>query len=492
MPSSPGPNSTTDDRCEILCNRLASRIGRNRYGMWFDHTAQLRIENDHLNVAAESQFVADWIRRHFRRDLEALARETIGENASVRLHVTPEVFASHPGRNVESPSSASTSTPEPHPNNLRGPGAAVRPSGSSRGPRGRRQRLRRLENFVVGNSNRLAYQAACTFSRDPDNAPQVLFIHGECGLGKTHLLQSVIEDRRSNAPSEILRYVTGEEFTNEYIAAVRSGKLEPFRRSMRRLDVLAIDDIHFLSNKTATQNEFLYTLDAIGLGGANILLASDEHPRDIGRFSASLTSRLLGGMVVRIDRPERAMRGELVRRLADDNGVDLADAAIEILAERFSGSVRELSGAIMKLKALRGLDTARTDAVGAIMVMQMLEGELTPRPRTPVRIPRIIEAVCRRLVIESDELLGRGRHQRVVLARGLVVHLARAMTTMSFPEIARGLGRENHSTVHTAARRIESQLTSGNTPNIAELDGVSLADLIEQLKHDVIRESARR
>ena len=197
-------------------------------------------------------------------------------------------------------------------------------------------------------------------------------------------------------------------------------------------------------------------------------------------------------MVVRIDRPERAMRGELVQRLADDNGVDLADAAIDILAERFSGSVRELSGAIMKLKALRGLDTARTDAVGAIMVRQMLEGELTPRPRTPVRIPRIIEAVCRRLVIEPDELLGRGRHQRVVLARGLVVHLARAMTTMSFPEIARGLGRENHSTVHTAARRIESQLTSGNTPNIAELDGVSLADLIEQLKHDVIRESARR
>ena len=153
---------------------------------------------------------------------------------------------------------------------------------------------------------------------------------------------------------------------------------------MRRLDLLAIDDIHFLSNKNATQNEFLHTLDAIGLGGSNLLLASDEHPRQISRFSTALTSRFLAGMVVRIERPELAMREQLVTQLAEERGLDLTDAAARLLAARFTGSVRELRGGITKLTALRRLDGARTDAVGAIMVEQMLEGETAPGPRTQI------------------------------------------------------------------------------------------------------------
>jgi chromosomal replication initiator protein len=329
-------------------------------------------------------------------------------------------------------------------------------------------------------------------------------------VGKTHLLQGVVEMRArltagsTSGPAgrQKVRYVTGEEFTNEYITAVRGGKIDTFRAKMRQLDMLAIDDIHFLSNKTATQNEFLHTLDAIGLGGASILLASDEHPRQIGRFSASLTSRFLSGMVVRIERPEMPMRQELVRRMAADRDLELSDAATRLLATRFTGSVRELSGALMKLAALRRLDGSRSNAVGAIMVEQMLEGEIAPGPRTPIRLAEIIDSVCSKLGIEPDELLGRGRHRRVVLARGLVVHLARELTTLSFPEIARGLGRENHSTVHTAARRItreikanSEEVESGSRAPTFSLPGIpeiSLRELVEQLKYDVMRRCTRR
>ena len=200
----------------------------------------------------------------------------------------------------------------------------------------------------------------------------------------------------------------------------------------------------------------------------------------------------MAGMVVRIERPELAMREQLVRHLAADCGIDLTDAATRLLAGRFTGSVRELRGGITKLAALRRLDGSRADAVGAIMVEQMLEGESAPGPRTPVRLGEIIEAVCTRIGVESDELLGRGRHRRVVLARGLVVHLARELTTLSFPEIARGLGRENHSTVHTAARRILRNLESNTTlalPGVAE---GSLREFVEQLKYDVVRRSSSR
>lgn len=311
-------------------------------------------------------------------------------------------------------------------------------------------------------------------------------------MGKTHLLQGVVERRVRATPNQVVRYVTGEEFTNEYIAAVRSGKIDGFRTKMRRLDLLAIDDIHFLSNKNATQNEFLHTLDAIGLGGSSLLLASDEHPRQISRFSTALTSRFLAGMVVRIERPELAMREKLVRQLAAERGLDLTDAAAQLLAGRFTGSVRELRGGITKLAALRRLDGMRSDAVGAIMVEQMLEGESAPGPRTPVRLGEIIDAVCVRIGVESDELLGRGRHRRVVLARGLVVHLARELTTLSFPEIARGLGRENHSTVHTAARRILRNLQANTALALPGVGEGTLREFVEQLKYDVVRRSSSR
>lgn len=517
-----GPQDTST----TLSDRLVDRIGKHRFGMWFDHTTKIQITGNRIDVAAQSQFVADWIRRHFGEDLEAVARETLGTAATVSLHVAPEVFrrdgidgqqtdsTTESGRAIKASSNTSAADAD-----ARGPRSRTdehKPSSEDvqrYGPRSRRrandrrQMLRQLQSFVIGGSNRLAYQASLSMAEEHEAAPRMLFLHGECGIGKTHLLQGVIEQRIRTAKNAItsrrVRYVTGEEFTNEYIAAVRGGKIDSFRNRIRQLDLLAIDDIHFLSNKTATQNEFLHTLDAINLSGASIVLASDEHPRQIGRFSASLTSRFLAGMVVRIGRPDIQMREELVRRLAEERDLELTEAAARLLAGRFSGSVRELNGALMKLAALRRLDGARGGAVGAIMVEQMFEGESAPGPRTPVRLGEIIDSVCTRLGIEPDELLGRGRHRRVVLARSLVVHLARSLTTLSFPEIARGLGRENHSTVHTAARRIEADLAAAEAamgekeyvprplplPDDAE---ITLRELVEQLKYDVSRRCSKR
>ncbi len=479
--------SNSDDN--TISDRLVDRIGQHRYGMWFDHTTRMTIEGERVDVAAESQFVADWIGRHFRRDLEEVARQALGEGASVDLRVAPEMFTQKPMA-PEADTGTATSGDD-----QRGPRGRQRSNpraGGLPGSSAKRQQLRRLEEFVVGTSNRLAYQTSLALAEDPETAPPILFVHGECGVGKTHLLQGVIERRARATPNQVVRYVTGEEFTNEYIAAVRSGKIDAFRTKMRRLDLLAIDDIHFLSNKNATQNEFLHTLDAIGLGGSSLLLASDEHPRQISRFSTALTSRFLAGMVVRIERPELAMREKLVRQLAAERGLDLTDAAAQLLAGRFTGSVRELRGGITKLAALRRLDGTRSDAVGAIMVEQMLEGESAPGPRTPVRLGEIIDAVCIRIGVESDELLGRGRHRRVVLARGLVVHLARELTTLSFPEIARGLGRENHSTVHTAARRILRNLQANTALALPGVGEGTLREFVEQLKYDVVRRSSNR
>lgn len=467
---------------ETLSTRLATRIGRHKYDMWFEQTTQLRVDGSRVHVAANSQLVADWIGSHFARDLQLVAEELLGADASVELAVTPGLF------DVDQ---AARSPFE------RAPGRHEQPSrprdGGNSSPRNRsseRRRVwwRKIDDFVVGDSNRLAYEASLRMAQSPAGSPiGMLFLHGECGVGKTHLLQGACQRYADLNPGHVVRYTTGEQFTNEYIAAIRSATLDEFRARVRKLDVLAIDDVHFLANKTATQSEFLHTLDAIDFSGARVLLASDEHPRLIKRFSQSLVSRFLSGIVVRIEPPDRSTRLALIRRLAASRGLRLSTAAEELISGRCLGSVRELEGAMTKLAALQTLSGDASGEVGAILVEQLL-ADHGPKPSAPIRIVDVISAVTARLGVERSDLLSNGRHRRVVLARGLASYLARELTTLSFPEIARALGRENHSTAHTADARIRQMLQSDESiDDLSDRGPVKLRHLVDEIRHAVLR-----
>jgi chromosomal replication initiator protein len=210
-----------------------------------------------------------------------------------------------------------------------------------------------FENYLVGKSNRLAHAAAVRVA-DADGYVAPLFLHGSCGMGKTHLLQATVQRYVANHPGSSVRYTTAEAFTNEFVAAIKANRVEAFRRSYRKVDLLAIDDVHFFSSKEATQAELLHTLDAVGLEGARIILASDEHPKEIRKLSDRLSSRFMAGIVVRIEAPDRELRERLVKHLAHRRGMILEDAAIGILVDRteraigslggFGGSVREIEG----------------------------------------------------------------------------------------------------------------------------------------------------
>jgi chromosomal replication initiator protein len=353
----------------------------------------------------------------------------------------------------------------------------------------RSQSFRRLEDFVVGESNRLAFAASEQFGDGSAEAPSILFIHGECGVGKTHLIQGICRRRLERAPRQVIRYVTAEQFTNEYIASVRAGTLDDFRKRLRRVDLLAIDDIHFFANKTATQAEFLHTIDAIDLTGARIALVSDEHPRHIRRFSQSLVSRFLSGMVVKIERPDRSTRVELVRRLARDRGLDLTTAAEDAVAGRCAGSIREVEGAITRLGALVELDGLRGQ-IGPGTVERLLGDEANlATGAQPIRLGKIVEGVCERLRVSREDLLGSGRHARTVVARGMVAHLARELTTHSYPEIARALGRDTHSAVHTAAKRLRAMIDADERISSG---GESVREVVDQLRHDLARVGRER
>jgi chromosomal replication initiator protein len=454
-----------------ISRRLVEHIGRHSYDMWFGHTARLEVTGTCVDVAAESRFVADWIDGHFRNALDEAARAALGEAARVNLRVAPDLFEPMAAAGIANGSSGATPA-------RRRPGDA----------------LRRLEDFVVGPCNQLAFAAARGIADGGAGEASRLFVHGECGVGKTHLLQGIARGVRARSAARrpgAVRYLTAEQFTNEYISAVRSNTVDRFRKRVRNLEVLAIDDVHFLANKTSTQNEFLHTIDALDLAGARCALASDEHPRRLG-LSQALSSRLVAGMVARIDRPDPATRVKLALRLAADRGLDLSAAAAEAVAGRCSGSVRELEGAINKLAALRAVSGPSPGAeVGLVLVEQVFRDGAW-RPKTPLRIDAIVDVVCARLAVSRAELMGSGRHQRVVTARGLVSWLARELTTMSYPEIAQALGRRHHSTIHSAAARIAGQLREQQRIEVG-VNGhaLRLDELVDQLRHEVIK-AARR
>ena len=444
-----------------IANRLETRLGAQRYRMWFEATAAaIGCRTDAagaepaLEVSVPNQFVADWIQRNFHNAIREAGEAELGRSVAVSMRVDPEA------------------APAPKP--AREPAAAP---GTRPKPRAKEQSLRyRLDEFVVGPSNRLAYVAARHLLEDESPEANPVFVHGGCGLGKTHLLQGICQQMREQRPEARVLYTTGEQFTNWFLHAVRNNELQRFRDRIRRLELLAVDDVHFIADKQATRQEFQHSFDAIELGGARLALAGDQHPRDNAGFGERLISRCMRGMVVEVERPDFDTRLQIVRALERRRGLELASGVAERIAEAAQGSVRELEGLMTRIQAVGSLQGAATithrllqEALGA--------GERRPSAG-PVDVATIVQAVAERLGIEESAIRGGTRRQRVVLGRGLTVYLARRMTSMSFPEIAQALGRRNHSTMVAASKRVGRQIqaneqlvlpASGETLSVGEL-----------------------
>lgn len=448
------PNDSSHTVTPRLIAALAREGSSDRAERYLRQASDVRLRGDVLEVVAPSTFVADLISRRIGGDLCRVASQTLleGRKAELRFRIAEAQPEPAPQRPASIEAVRTRLAPPP---------AAPQPASRHR-----------LEEFVVGVSNRLAHAAAVRLAEDEHVASlSPLFIHSACGMGKTHLLHGITARFLEKNPGAKVRCISAEAFTNEFITSLRAGAIEGFRRTNRRLALLCIDDIHFLANKEATQTELLHTLDAVGLDRARIVLASDEHPRDIRKLSSALASRFMSGAVLRIEEPDTALRFELAMKLSVRKGLNLDESGARALASANWKSVRELEGLFMQLLAVSRLmpDLAASGHLDAGAVRRALDVSGTRsgsqpafgvavRPRRPVPITLIQAEIARRLRVEHSDMAGKGRHPRVVLARSIVVHIARRLTTLSFPEIARAMNRPNHSSVITAHNRLLGQL----------------------------------
>ena len=495
-----GQAGRSGETVQRILTRLRDDVGADRFARYFRDQARVGFDGARLDVTVPTGFVADLVGRRFGDSLRKAARAELptDQQVEIKIRVDRSAFLEPAGYAVLPELTPATPVLPP----MQPPLVLERRQRPGRGAAPGPIR-HRLEDYVVGESNRMAYSAA---ERLADPAGQrcfsPLFIHGGCGLGKTHLLQGIAARWREHAERSTVRYTTAEAFTNEYVQAVRAGRLDTFRKAYRGVNMLCIDDVQFLASKTATQGELLHTFDAIDLDGARVVLASDEHPRQIARLSAALVSRFMSGMVVRLDPPEPALRERIVTRMAERRGLRLDKAAIACLAADFApgSSVRDLEGALTRVEALARLLpelSADSSTIGVAHVRRALGAVDTGAggvrtPRRPMRIDLIRDEVCRFLRVEPSELMGKGRHKRVVLARSLIAHLARTLTTMSYPEIARALGRPNHSTIVTACKRVQEQMARNETPDLGadlspELAGLTLIALADLLRNTLVR-----
>lgn len=482
-----GRGASDSDRSVRVRERVQAALGADRFDRYFGGGARLEAAPGRVEVSVPSPFMAELISRRFASILREAGEPAGREPVEIAVRVDRDLHVATKSAPVE----------------------AGKPSrGVPRARPARYGRLRhRLDTFVVGQSNRLAHSAAERVAEGvEDRAFCPLFIHGLSGVGKTHLLQGIAARFGERLPGAVVRYVTAESFTNEFITAVRANRIDRFRRAWRSVRLLCLDDVHFVAGKEGTQQELLHTLDALDLDEARLVLASDEHPRAIERLGSHLSSRFMSGAVIRVDPPEETLRRRLILRIAQDRGLVLDDDAVGIITHRASTmpscTVREIEGMLTQVMAVQRLapEVCGTSGVldaGAVRRAFGLSdgshrrGSRAAR-RTPVRFEGIAENVCRALAVTMVEVQGSGRHRRVVLARRVMIRLARELTTLSFPEIARQLKRPSHSTVVTAHRTVCGQIEAGECVQVGDgAEPIPIAELIAAVRTRVLDAAGR-
>jgi chromosomal replication initiator protein len=471
-----------------LADAIAERVGQQRFHVWFNNSTRLDLKQDGLEIAVPNDFISEWIGTHFTKPIQEAAHEVLGCPLAVRFNVMPQLFEVDGAAKVDAPTPGDLARAKA-PRGVTGTAAAFvsatvppkavmhpRPSNGQTGQAtivshgvttplpsagasaagqqsvAPKPRLRHdLATFVVGASNQLAYNAAAYVAEFPGVQYNPLFIHGNCGLGKTHLLQGLCKNFIEHHPTKRWAYMTGEEFTNEFLTCMRNNKLDVFRRKMRDLDLLVIDDVHFLGGKKVTQEEFLHTFNAIEAMGRQVVLASDEHPKMIEEFGESLINRFVSGMVVRIDPPNYATRCEILRSLAVRSNLSVSEEVVGWVARRVTQNVRELEGALNRIAAHVKLTGRPADA----QLAQEALGDLDRQMVAPVKPENIMQAVCNYFSLDQKDLMSGRRQRTISLARSVAMFLVRKTAKLSFPEIGIRMGKRNHSTVISACRRIE-------------------------------------
>ncbi|MFP8883371.1 chromosomal replication initiator protein DnaA [Streptomyces mangrovi] len=312
-----------------------------------------------------------------------------------------------------------------------------------------------FDTFVIGASNRFAHAAAVAVAEAPAKAYNPLFIYGESGLGKTHLLHAIGHYARSLYPGTRVRYVSSEEFTNEFINSIRDGKADAFRKRYRDMDILLVDDIQFLASKESTQEEFFHTFNTLHNANKQIVLSSDRPPKQLVTLEDRLRNRFEWGLITDVQPPELETRIAILRKKAVQEQLNAPPEVLEFIASRISRNIRELEGALIRVTAFASLNRQPVDlGLTEIVLKDLIPGGEDAAPE--ITAANIMASTADYFGLTVDDLCGSSRSRVLVTARQIAMYLCRELTDLSLPKIGAQFGGRDHTTVMHADRKIRA------------------------------------
>ncbi|MEM9065013.1 MAG: chromosomal replication initiator protein DnaA [Planctomycetota bacterium] len=461
----------------LVWERIHDRLRATRPDLcrqWFDRIEPAGLADGRLYLRTATRVQRDYLRRACAEPFSEAAQDVTGYLLAVRFldaEETPPASEGRPSGPRQSSSRegiATTTIEQPKPNPVTE--VEPKPVHAAPGPAQPRPEMAagrqfdgiainpdyEFENFVIGPNNRLAHAASVAVASNPARAYNPLFIHGGVGLGKTHLLQAICLTIARDNPNAVICYLSCDAFIAEFMEAVQAGEMSGFRHRFREADLLVIDDIHFLSNRERTQEEFFHTFNSL-YPEKQIVLSSDAPPGEIPALEDRLVSRFQWGLVTDIQPPSYETRVAILQTKARLRGIELSNDVASFVAQRHSSNIRQLEGAISQLQ-LHAL--ADQSDITVDLAKQALGAADVPRSGVAPTVQQIIEHVSGYYSVKPSELLSKRRTRSVAIPRQVCMFLARRLTRHSLEEIGVYLGNRDHTTVMHAVKQIETRCKS--------------------------------
>jgi chromosomal replication initiator protein len=453
-------------------NGLAEGALSPQHRAWVNLTRPLALVEDTVLLAAPNDLVKEVLEARLRPVVAGALSAVYGREIRVAVTVQP-TEAGEPA--AVPPAPEPETHPEPGASNFRealpgtgrdrsteeAPGGGTVLDFSSRPARGKDVEPARLnpkytfETFVIGSSNRFAHAAAVAVSEAPAKAYNPLFVYGESGLGKTHLLHAIGHYAQHLFPGVRVRYVSSEEFTNDFINSLRDDKQHAFQRRYRDVDVLLVDDIQFLENKERTQEEFFHTFNTLHNANKQIVITSDRPPQQLSTLEDRLRTRFQWGLITDVQPPDVETRIAILRKKAASDRLAVPPDVLEFIASKIATNIRELEGALIRVTAFASLNRQPVDLSLAEIVLK----DLIPADGgSEITGATIMAATAEYFGLTMEDLCGSSRSRALVNARQVAMYLCRELTEMSLPKIGQMFGGRDHTTVIHADRKIRAQM----------------------------------
>jgi chromosomal replication initiator protein len=443
-------------------NQIRSELGEQEFSIWFINLEYIKAEEKSITAAVPSSFYRDQIKLRYQNLIETKIKELTGKDLTVEFEVVPRNKTEEGRKERGSPSKNPEKKPVPE---KKAHSAAETAAAGGAAKKNRHPQLREdyiFDKYVIGDNNSFAANAALAIGRNPGTAYNPFLIYGGVGLGKTHLMQAIGNYIHANSESKII-YITAEGFTNEFIQSVNESKMSAFKNKYRYVDVLLIDDIHFLENKSGTQEELFYTFDALYDAKKQIVFTCDRPVSELKNITDRLRTRFERGLNVDLQPPNYETRCAILKRKIESRNISIPDEVIALVGKNVSTNIRDLEAALTKL-------TAYAELVGKDITVEIAQQQLkdvfaSPR-QTNMSIETIQRVVAEYYTLSPNDLKGKKKTQNIVLPRQISMYIARELTEFSTTEVGQAFGGRDHTTVMHSCQKIEERIRSDPTMEV--------------------------